>query len=407
MVALSVVVLLVILSFTCLWYTSVNGVDGLALRVVGLAFFVRVGFVLADHVLRIFAGSGDAAGYHATLTFVAHQWRAGILLAPFQLSGAPGYDGVFAITYSLLFAPIYTLLGTHPILIRLTMALAGALVVANLYLIGERIHSPRAGLYAASIAAVFPYWIQLSGILYRDMLIVLLFTTLFYGVLRWQQDRSERRAIAFSLVAGALAVGLRVQNVFVVAAALAVLLYLELDSTRLRLPIAVVTGLAISTLGNERWLQLSELASRRQWLSRSSGASYLTGFSYDTLPEVFAFAPIGALYFLLVPFPWQTPNTLAVIAVLQNVFFWYPVVVLSVLGLPIILANRTSRRLVLPLLVFALAGVMGYGLVEGNIGPSMRHRTQFQFVFVLLAGTTLAERLRVRLPALFDREATA
>jgi hypothetical protein len=56
---------------------------------------------------------------------------------------------------------------------------------------------------------------------------------------------------------------------------------------------------------------------------------------------------------------------------------------------------RGNGRIALPLLAFALTGLFTYGLVEGNIGPAMRHRSQFQFVVFAFAGVALARRVRI------------
>jgi hypothetical protein len=89
-------------------------------------------------------------------------------------------------------------------------------------------------------------------------------------------------------------------------------------------------------------------------------------------------------------------DLMAMIAIGQNLFIWYPVLALSVVGLHDALHVRSGKKMVLPLLAFSLAGVFTYGLVEGNIGPALRHRSQFQFVLFVLAGVALARRVRVQ-----------
>jgi hypothetical protein len=109
------------------------------------------------------------------------------------------------------------------------------------------------------------------------------------------------------------------------------------------------------------------------------------------------FAPIGALHFALVPFPWHVIDTLSTIAFLQNLAIWYPVVICALFGFRDVFSRPRGSKLVLPLIAFSLAGLFGYGLVEGNVGPAMRHRSQFQFVFFVLAGVAVSRRLSVTL----------
>jgi hypothetical protein len=90
-----------------------------------------------------------------------------------------------------------------------------------------------------------------------------------------------------------------------------------------------------------------------------------------------------------VPFPWQAHNYLALIAVLQNLLLWYPIVILTVLALPYALARRPVAVAILG--SYTITGIVGYGLLEGNIDSAMRHRSQFGIMFVAFAGVALAE----------------
>jgi hypothetical protein len=159
--------------------------------------------------------------------------------------------------------------------------------------------------------------------------------------------------------------------------------------------ISIVSGaLMILQFGDE--LVVSELAGRRGWLACPSPGAYLSGYVYESLVEMIVFAPIGAVHFGLVPFPWHIVDLLSTIAFAQNVFVWYPVVLLPVVGFGDIIHESAGAKAVVPLMVFAFAGLFGYGLVEGNVGPAIRHRSQFQFVFFVLAGVALSRRISIR-----------
>jgi uncharacterized membrane protein YcfT len=71
-------------------------------------------------------------------------------------------------------------------------------------------------------------------------------------------------------------------------------------------------------------------------------------------------------------------------------------VLLPVVGFGDIIHESAGAKAVVPLMVFAFAGLFGYGLVEGNVGPAIRHRSQFQFVFFVLAGVALSRRISIR-----------
>jgi len=392
---IDVIIFVLALSGVLAWYLGRVNSPRSVWAVAFLGFAARVGFVLVDDVLRVFAGSGDANAYERALWFVAELWHAGVLDAPMHVTGGPGNGGYYEILYTAVLSPVYFLFGREPMLIRLAMGLLGALIVVNVYLIGRELLDGRAGLWGATITAFFPYWIYLNGILYRDTLAILFFTWMAYYLLRWQKT-SDWRALGLCLLATALAVSLRLENLPALAALFGVVAYTKF---RPSLRQKAATGLAFLGLAGLFLYRFGEtisvqgLAGRRRHLARERPASYLTDWAYESVPELIAFAPIGMLYFTLVPFPWQAVNALAVISILQNLLVWYPVVVLAVLGARDMIA-RGNGWIALPLVAFALTGLFTYGLVEGNIGPSMRHRSQFQFVFLAFASVALSRRLR-------------
>jgi hypothetical protein len=395
--------LLFVFVFLLLCYLSITGVRRSVWFLAGLAFVARVGFAAVNQLLGLIRPA-DESGYQATLEFVAQQWQSGVIEAPLTVGSGPGFDGLFVQVYSLFLGPIYTLFGTDMLHARFTMALFGTLVVINLYLIGSQLYSHRGGLYAAAITAVFPYWIYLSGILYRDMLIIFLFTLMFYGLIRIQRGHATIPVIALVTVSGLLALGLRLVNLIAIGAAAAAFVYVRTDKgskQRFQFVAVALSSLFLLALlfGDE--ITVEELAGRRLWLARKNPASYLTGYAYGSFTEMLIFLPIGTLYFTFVPFPWQTPNTLSILALGQNLVLWYPLALLSVLGFYDAINTQFGWR-VLPLLAFAGVGLVGYGLVEGNLGPALRHRSQFQFVFFVLAGIALSRRLRIRAEAPTD-----
>lgn len=370
------------------------------------AFILRVGYVLVDRIVGIYAGGGDQSAYDTTFWFVAELWRSGVLLAPLQYGMSPGNDGYYMLIYSAVFSPAYVVFGHITTLPRLQMALVGALTVVNIYLITEHIHSHRAGLISGAIAAVFPYWVVLSGIIYRDMFIIFLFTLMAYYLVRWQAGEHTPVILTMMTTAALIGLSFRLVNIIALGSMAVIAVYLMIDRNVIRyggtaLSGLVATGLVYLNFGG--YFAVEQLANRRAWLARDSPAAYLTGVLYESYLELFAFVPIGASYFLLTPFPWQAINFMSIVAIAQNVFFWYPILILAVLGFRDALHVTKGTKLVLPIVVFSLAGVLGYGLVEGNIGPAMRHRSQFQFVFFVLAGIALENRVWVEWPSAFAR----
>lgn len=356
------------------------------------AFTVRIVYITIDSILGVFAGDGDFPLYDDALWYIAQQWHVGDLLAPFSFLNG----NYFLTVYTYVYGSAYAVFGHHPTLVRVLVAMTGVLFVYNIYRITRQIDDHRGGLYAAGFAAIYPYWIQLSGIFYRDMLVMLLLTEIVYLLLRWIDDRDHVVIVLAGFIA-IITLSLRLVNIVPVGATFAVATYVKLNDSRWQKPLAIslilIAVLSTILLFGDK-ITVQKLANRRAWLARENTAAYLTGVIYDNFVELLAFLPVGASYFFLVPFPWQLVNLLAVIALLQNIFLWYPAVVLSIFGVRRLIPERTGELLIL--VTYLASGVVIYGLVEGNIGPAMRHRSQFQFVIVVLAGIALAKRVRLK-----------
>jgi 4-amino-4-deoxy-L-arabinose transferase-like glycosyltransferase len=365
--------------------------------IVGMGFVARVGFVAVDAVAQIFGLIGDSPGYEAATWFVAQQWRSGVVFAPLTVGAGPGFDSYFVIPYTTIMSPIYAIFGRSPVLLRLAMAFAGTLIVINVYRITRVLYDRDAGIYAAFLTAVFPYWIYLNGILYRDTLVIAFLTWSVYHIVRWQSGTADRRALIYASIGALLALSFRLVNLVAIGAMVGAILHTSYEHTYRRTILSILSigaaGILMLALFGDK-LTLMELAERRAWLARPNPGAYLEDVIYRNPYELIVFLPIGVLHFVFVPFPWHLVGPLAVIAFVQNLVLWYPIALLSIVGFRDIFTTDRGPAMILPLLTFAGAGIVGYGLVEGNVGPAMRHRTQFQFIFVVLAGIALARRIR-------------
>lgn len=352
------------------------------------ALSVRVGFIAVASYFGVLVGRNDSLYYHRQLTEAASLLGRGTnILDVFSVTGETGL-------YELLFAPVYHVFGTDPVLVRLLMAFLGVLVVYNTYRLTLLLSRRRAALYSASLAAFFPYFIYLSGLLYRDMLIVFLLSEAIYLLSNWFISEDRPWALLGAVVFGYLAAESRPENLIPLFGAfgVAVLLKVERPTTRLGL---LGAGGVLFLWAFDRFIHvesvLQTLQSLRATLARAGyEGAYLNNTFYHNFLELVVFAPVGVIYFLLVPLPWHMGHPLLLVANVTNLI-WYPVFLLGIFG-----ARRLFARgdyVVIVLVAYVLVGSIGYGLVEGNIGPAMRHRVQFQFVVFTLASVSAANRL--------------
>ncbi len=100
--------------------------------------------------------------------------------------------------YPAFIAAVYGVFGRHPAAVIVVQVLLSGLLLAVVYRITAMLFSPRAGLYAAAIAALDPLHTDLALILMSDSLGALLtVVACFFGLLFLTKNRSPWIALAF------------------------------------------------------------------------------------------------------------------------------------------------------------------------------------------------------------------
>ena len=121
-----------------------------------------------------------------------------------------------------------------------------------------------------------------------------------------------------------------------------------------------------------------------------------TGFSQEsdvsTAGGALATIPVGMVYLLFAPFPWQLASLRQSITLPEMVVWWcsFP---LLVAGLWFTLKHRMRQSL--PILIFMLMLTLAYSVFQGNVGTAYRQRSQllvFYFIFVAVGYVLMKER---------------
>jgi uncharacterized integral membrane protein len=102
--------------------------------------------------------------------------------------------------------------------------------------------------------------------------------------------------------------------------------------------------------------------------------------------------PIGLVYLLFAPFPWDIA-TLRQSITLPEMLIWWASFPLLVLGLWYALRHRL--RQVAPVVIFTTMLTLVYSVFQGNVGTAYRQRSQlliFYFIFVAVGGVLLKEK---------------
>ncbi len=164
--------------------------------------------------------------------------------------------------------------------------------------------------------------------------------------------------------------------------------------------IMIILGLALTYLGITRYanVQLEQFGSleRIQRSRLDAATSAKSGFAKDvdvsTTQGALNTIPVGLLYLLFAPFPWQFVSLRQSITLPEMIIWWasFPLFVLGVW-----FSIRYRLRQISPILIFTVMLSLAYSVFQGNIGTAYRQRAQllvFYCIFVAVGYALLLEK---------------
>ena len=349
-----------------------------------LAFVVRV-LAIPLAVFRVTPYSqADATAFSVVAGLVANRILSG------SVSVATRYSEIYEIWGSVL-APFWFFPVGGPILARIFLSAISAYAIYNVVLMVRRVGSPMAGLLAAIPLIFYPSIFLVQSTLLREAAILFCVTTaarLLLAVGDGDQNalstgRLYRRSAAFVLLSVGLlafAVILREDNLplYVLAIAAGFVTYYVTEWWgKILIAPAVVGGLLGAWTIRERVIDLFNFFREARGDGRTA---YLTGVRFDSLLDLLAFAPIGAVYFLFAPFPWQIESALDIpvmIEGLANILY----ALAGIVGIAV--ALKRDRVLAIGLGTYFIFGITLYGFGTANFGTATRHRQMFSWVLFI------------------------
>jgi hypothetical protein len=271
-----------------------------------------------------------------------------------------------------------------------------AIIPVYVYWIGIELGVPeRAARGGGWLVALSPAFVLFSGSLHKEGLVLLSLSVAAYHALHLQSRWRGRSFIAVALSLLVL-LALRYYIAIVVGGAVALGLLAMRGanrpgaSTRITMPVLVRQGAIVAafialmgTLGfqenadrpveESREGLLVQMDQYRRDLARYGQSGYLPEADASTPQGAAEFAPVGLLYFLAAPFPWQT-GSLRQNLVIPETVFWillYPLV-----GVGVARSFRVNRPGTVMLIAATGGMCIVYSLMSGNIGIAYRMRTQ-------------------------------
>jgi hypothetical protein len=151
-----------------------------------------------------------------------------------------------------------------------------------------------------------------------------------------------------------------------------------------------------ATANFERYGNLQQLQASRKDLARSAESGFGRDVDVSSTSGAISTIPVGMLYLLFAPFPWQITSLRQSIT-LPEMIIWWASFPLLVLGLWFAIKYRL--RMISPILIFTVMLTLAYSVFQGNVGTAYRQRAQllvFYFIFVAVGFVLMKEKREER-----------
>ena len=374
------------------------------LRLFVLAVLVRI--VIASVIflgnMQEFFG-GDANTYHIFGESLNMSWHGDDYHASRYAAFIQSGVGAWGMLYVV--AIVYEVLGSNMFAVQLINASIGASTAVVVYYVAQTLfNNTRVSKMAALLVAFFPSLILWSSQALKDGLIIMALVLCILATLRLM----EKITVPYLLVLGcclAALLSLRFYIFYMMAAAVGGSFVIGMKSADARsflqrfVAIAAI-GMAFTWFGVirfataqfERYGNLQMINVSRIDQARNAESGFAKDVDVGTTEGALTVIPIGLLYLLFAPFPWQLASLRQGIA-LPEMLIWWAAFPLLVLGWWYAVKHRLKQ--VAPIVLFTTMLTVAYAVFQGNVGTAYRQRSQllvFYFIFVAVGAVLVREK---------------
>jgi hypothetical protein len=392
------------------YYAYKRDVDGrFLLRLFVAGLLVRMVVALAIFTFRgqDFFG-GDAFTYDAFGIAQLQGWGgdkyAQLLADRFVRSGeGSGWGMVY------LVAGLYGIVGRNLLAVQLMNSVFGAATAVLIYLCAQQVfQNSRVARIAGIAVAFYPSLVLWSAQGLKDGPVVFCLAIAILATLKLGEKLSLKYLVI--LVCALLSlIALRFYVFYMISVAIAgafVIGMQQLSATSFarQFTAVILLGLALTYVGVtrsasvqfERYGNLSTLQNSRNDQARSAESGFGRDVDVSSTSGALSTIPMGIIYLLFAPFPWQITSLRQSITLPEMIVWWasFPLLVLGFW-----FAIKYRLRMISPILIFTVMLTLAYSVFQGNVGTAYRQRAQllvFYFIFVAVGFVLMKEKREER-----------
>lgn len=299
---------------------------------------------------------------------------------------------------------VYSLIGRNTLAIQFLNSVIGAATAVLVFACAKQVYqNTRVAKIAAVCVAFFPSLVLWSAQGLKDAPIVFVLVLAILASLRLNEKFSAKYAVIL-IVALFSILSLRFYVFYMMVVAIGgsfILGMQKITPTNFarQFVVLVLVGVSLTYLGvtrmaNAQFARFGNLEAVQR--SRSDLARAGSGFGQEvdvsTTEGAISTIPIGLIYLLFAPFPWQLVSLRQSITLPEMVIWWlsFPLLVLGIWY-----SIKYKLRQIAPILIFTSMLSLAYSVFQGNVGTAYRQRAQllvFYFVFVAVGLVLLKEK---------------
>lgn len=374
----------------------------LQIFVVGLLLRLVVGAVIYGFNLQEFFG-GDAITYDQVGYALLQAWQGDEFYQEASMNWITSTGTGWGMSYAV--ASIYAVTGRNMLAVQAVNAVIGAATAPVIFLCARHIfQNSRVARVSALFVALYPSLVLWSSQGLKDGPIVFLLALSMLMTLKLGEHLKP--SYLTILVAALLALlSLRFYVFYMMAVAIAGSFIIGMrkwsgQTLARQFVIIVGAGLALTYFGvlqtattqYETFGNLQMVQQSRADLATSAKSGFGRDVDVSTTRGALTAIPLGLVYLLFAPFPWQLASLRQSIT-LPEMIIWWGAFPLLAIGLWFTLKHRLRQAL--PILIFSMMLTLAYSVFQGNIGTAYRQRSQllvFYFMFVSVGAVILKER---------------
>lgn len=370
-------------------------------KIICVAFIVRVAVILFGiYIAPLPDSDGDAIGFEMKAWELSQSGFRSVIL---------NFKGPNTYFLSWVIAILYSITERSLLLAQSISLFFGIGSVFLGWLLIRKVWGDSAARKAGWVLALFPSLILYSVLVLRETYTVFFLFVALHGVVDWSRSNNIKPFllamggfIGATFFHGAMIIGGGVFLLIVILTIIknsikslfkrgsinlqSIVLIGFIGATILFYDLGSVNFPKLGTFNNAINIEnlLKMITANTLHPDGDSGASYPNWTNPNSIIELIYKAPIKVTYFIFSPFPWDIRKNIQFIGLFDSLLYM-TLVFFTWKNRKAIWTDRASRNILFVLLAYLFV----FGLVVGNFGTAIRHRSKFVGALILLAAPKL------------------